>query len=96
MISGGNKTSEIVQEPEMGKIYMGIVKRVVDFGAFVEIFPGTEGLVHIKELANSRVDKVTDVVQEGDDILVKVVPSDRVGKLRLSRRQAIGEEVAGL
>ena len=91
-----DRIREIVQEPEMGKIYMGIVKRVVDFGAFVEIFPGTEGLVHIKELANNRVDKVTDVVKEGDDILVKVVPSDHAGKLRLSRRQAIGDEVAGL
>jgi len=90
------RVREITQEPEMGKIYMGIVKRVVDFGAFVEIFPGTEGLVHIKELANTRVGKVSDVVQEGQDILVKVIPSDRAGKLRLSRRQAIGEEVAGL
>ena len=87
---------EIVQEPEVGKIYMGTVKRVVDFGAFVEIFPGTEGLVHISELANRRVGKVSDVVNEGDDILVKVVPSDRSGKLRLSRKQAIGEEVASL
>jgi polyribonucleotide nucleotidyltransferase len=90
------RVREITQEPEMGKIYMGIVKRVVDFGAFVEIFPGTEGLVHIGELANTRVGKVSDVVQEGQDILVKVIPSDRAGKLRLSRRQAIGEEVAGL
>jgi polyribonucleotide nucleotidyltransferase len=90
------RVREITQEPEMGKIYMGIVKRVVDFGAFVEIFPGTEGLVHIGELANTRVGKVSDVVQEGQDILVKVIPSDRAGKLRLSRKQAIGEEVAGL
>jgi polyribonucleotide nucleotidyltransferase len=87
---------EIVQEPEVGKIYMGTVKRVVDFGAFVEIFPGTEGLVHISELANRRVGKVSDVVNEGDDILVKVVPPDRSGKLRLSRKQALGEGIASL
>ena len=55
-----------------------------------------EGLVHISELANKRVGKVTDIVNEGDEILVKVVPPDRSGKLRLSRKQALGEEMAGL
>jgi polyribonucleotide nucleotidyltransferase len=89
-----NMIREITQEPEVGKIYMGTVKRVENFGVFVEIFPGTEGLVHISELASRRVNKVTDVVNEGDDILVKVIPSDRSGKLRLSRKQALGEDLA--
>jgi polyribonucleotide nucleotidyltransferase len=85
-----NRIRELTQEPEIGKIYLGTVKRVVDFGAFVEIFPGTEGLVHISELANRRVGKVTDVCNEGDDLLVKVVPPDRSGKLRLSHKQTLG------
>jgi polyribonucleotide nucleotidyltransferase len=83
---------EITQEPEIGKLYLGIVKRVTDFGAFVEIFPGAEGLVHISELANHRVAKVTDVTQEGAELLVKVVPPDRQGKLKLSHKQALGDE----
>ena len=86
-----NRIRELTQEPEIGKIYLGTVKRVVDFGAFVEIFPGTEGLVHISELANRRVGKVTDVCNEGDDLLVKVVPPDRSGKLRLSHKQTLGD-----
>ena len=83
---------EITQEPEIGKLYLGIVKRVTDFGAFVEIFPGAEGLVHISELANHRVAKVTDVTQEGAELLVKVIPPDRQGKLKLSHKQALGEQ----
>ena len=80
---------EIVQEPEIGKMYLGVVKRVVDFGAFVEILPGTEGLVHKSELALERVHNVSDFVEEGQDLLVKVVPPDHSGKLRLSRKQAL-------
>ncbi len=82
---------ELTQEAEVGKLYLGIVKKVVDFGAFVEIFPGTDGLVHISELAKGRVNKVTDVVQEGDEVLVKCLDVDKSGKIRLSRRMALGE-----
>jgi polyribonucleotide nucleotidyltransferase len=58
---------ELTQEAEIGKLYLGVVKRIVDFGAFVEIFPGTDGLIHISHLANERVSDVTDVVSEGDE-----------------------------
>ncbi len=80
---------EITAEAEIGKLYVGVVKRVVEFGAFVEIFPGTEGLVHISQLAKDRVNKVTDVVNEGDDILVRVIDIDKAGKIRLSRKDAL-------
>jgi len=80
---------ELTQEAEIGKLYVGVVKRVVDFGAFVEIFPGTDGLIHISHLAKERVDKVTDVVNEGDEVLVRVIDVDRAGKIRLSRKEAI-------
>ncbi len=80
---------EITQEAEVGALYVGVVKRVVDFGAFVEIFPGTDGLVHISHLAHERVDKVTDVLHEGDEVLVRVIDVDRSGKIRLSRKEAL-------
>lgn len=79
-------------EAEPGQYYNGVVKRIVDFGCFVEIMPGTDGLVHISELENRRVDKVTDVVQEGDDMVVKVVNIDDQGRIRLSRKQAFGAD----
>ena len=79
----------ITQEAEVGKIYSGKVKKVVDFGAFVEIFPGTEGLVHISQLCDTRVKTVTDVLKEGDDVPVKVIEIDRQGKIRLSRKEAL-------
>jgi polyribonucleotide nucleotidyltransferase len=86
---------ELTQEAEIGKLYLGVVKRTVDFGAFIEIFPGTEGLVHISHLANERVDQTTDVVSEGDEVLVRVLEVDkRSGKIRLSRKEAL--EAAGL
>ena len=85
---------ELTQEAEVGKLYLGIVKKVVDFGAFVEIFPGTDGLVHISELAKGRVNKVTDILQEGDEVLVKCLDVDKSGKIRLSRRLALGESQA--
>ena len=66
----------------------------MDFGAFVEIFPGTDGLVHISELADKRVDNVEDVVREGDEVLVKCLSIDRNGKIRLSRKAALGEEAS--
>lgn len=80
---------EITQEAEVGALYVGVVKRIVDFGAFVEIFPGTDGLVHISHLAHDRVDKVSDVLQEGDEVLVRVIDVDRSGKIRLSRKEAL-------
>jgi polyribonucleotide nucleotidyltransferase len=86
---------EITQEAEVGKLYLGIVKKVVDFGAFVEIFTGTDGLVHISELAQGRVDKVTDILQEGDEVLVKCIEVDKSGKIRLSRKAALGESLGG-
>jgi polyribonucleotide nucleotidyltransferase len=79
----------LTAEAEVGKIYRGTVRRVVDFGAFVEIMPGTDGLVHISQLAPERVRQVTDVVREGDVIDVKVLEVDRSGKIRLSRKDAM-------
>lgn len=83
----------LTEDAEIGKIYRGTVKKVVDFGAFVEILPGTEGLVHISHLAKERVQKVTDIVKEGDEIIVKVLEIDKQGKIRLSRKEALGEHV---
>jgi polyribonucleotide nucleotidyltransferase len=74
------------QSPEIDKVYTGKVVKILDFGAFVEILPGTDGLVHISQLANERVQKVSDVVKEGDMIQVKVMEIDKQGKIRLSRR----------
>ncbi len=78
-------------EPEIGESYMGRVVKVVDFGAFVNILPGKDGLVHISELANRRVEKVEDVLREGDEVLVKVIGLDR-GKVKLSRKAAIADQ----
>jgi len=79
----------LTEEPEIGRIYEGTVKKVLDFGAFVEILPGTDGLVHISQLDNKRVEKVTDVLNEGDTVRVKVIEIDRGGKIRLSRKDAL-------
>lgn len=86
---------QVVAEAEIGKIYLGKVKTVADYGAFVEIMPGTTGLCHVSQLEARRVEKVTDVVNEGDDIVVKVLEVDRQGKIRLSRKEAIAEEGEG-
>ncbi len=82
----------ITFEPEPGQHFAGVVKRVVDFGAFVEIMPGTDGLVHISELENRRIENVSDVLQEGDDVVVKVLKVDDNGKIRLSRKAAFGAD----
>ncbi|TMB21350.1 MAG: polyribonucleotide nucleotidyltransferase, partial [Deltaproteobacteria bacterium] len=87
-----DKIRAITAEAEVGKIYRGTVRKIVDFGAFVEIFPGTDGLVHISQLAKERVQKVSDVIKEGDVIPVKVLEVDRSGKIRLSRKEALKEE----
>jgi len=81
----------LTQEAEVGRIYMGVVRKVTDFGAFVEIFPGTDGLVHISQLEPGRVKKVTDVVKEGDTFPVKCIGIDPQGKIKLSRKDAIGK-----
>ncbi len=81
--------NEIIAEPEVGKTYLGKVKKIMDFGAFVEIMPGTDGLVHISELEHHRVNAVTDVLKEGDEVMVKVLEADRQGKIRLSRKALI-------
>jgi polyribonucleotide nucleotidyltransferase len=85
---------ELTQEAEIGRVYLGKVKRITDFGAFVEIFPGTDGMIHISHLADGRVEKVTDVVQEGDEVLAKCVDIDPSGRIRLSRKEALAELAA--
>ncbi|MEX0805392.1 MAG: polyribonucleotide nucleotidyltransferase [Candidatus Binatia bacterium] len=85
----------IVAEAEVGKIYKGTVRKIVDFGAFVEILPGTDGLVHISQLAHERVRRVADVLKEGDEVMVKVLEVDRQGKIRLSRKDALQESGGG-
>jgi len=87
-----DKIRGVTAEAEVGKIYRGTVRKIVDFGAFVEIFPGTDGLVHISQLADERVRKVSDVLKEGDVISVKVLEVDRSGKIRLSRKEALKEQ----
>jgi polyribonucleotide nucleotidyltransferase len=83
----------LTREAEVGQFYVGTVKRIAEFGAFVEILPGIDGLVHISEMAKERVNKVTDIVREGDEITVKVINVDRDGKIRLSRKEALGVKI---
>jgi len=83
---------DIVQEAEVGAIYKGTVRKIMDFGAFVEIFPGTDGLVHISQLDSRRVNRVTDILREGDKVMVKVLEVDRDGKIRLSRKAAMEDQ----
>ncbi|MHB8380884.1 MAG: polyribonucleotide nucleotidyltransferase [Candidatus Binataceae bacterium] len=78
----------ICAEPEIGRIYDGVVRKIVEFGAFVEIMPGTDGLLHISQISNERIRRVEDVLHEGDEIKVKVLDVDRSGKIRLSMREA--------
>jgi polyribonucleotide nucleotidyltransferase len=80
---------QLTEEPEVGRIYNGVVKRIVDFGAFVEILPGREGLVHISKLARNRVESVRDVLEEEQEVPVKLVEIDRMGRLNLSYIDAI-------
>ncbi len=85
---------ELTQEAEIGRIYLGKVKRVADFGAFAEIFPGTDGLIHISHLAEGRVNEVTDIVSEGDEVLAKCIDIDPAGRIRLSRKEALADIAA--
>ena len=94
--AGGRKAIDMIQgivaEVEVGRIYKGTVRRVMDFGAFVEILPGTDGLVHISQIADDHVRQVRDVLNEGDELMVKVLDVDRQGKIRLSRKEALKEQ----
>ena len=94
--AAANKAKEIIrgicQDAEVGKLYMGKVRKIMDFGAFVEIFPGTDGLLHISQISEQRLEKVTDALKEGDEILVKVLEIDRQGKIRLSRKEAVRDK----
>ena len=85
---------DLTQEAEIGQIYMGTVRKIMDFGAFVEIFPGTDGLLHISQISEKRVNKVTDEVQEGDRIMVKVLEVDRNGRIKLSHKEAVRDQEA--
>lgn len=85
----------LTDEAEEGKLYMGTVRKIMDFGAFVEIMPGTDGLVHISELDTTRVKLVTDVLNEGDQVLVKCIGIDKNGKIKLSRKEALGLNLDG-
>jgi polyribonucleotide nucleotidyltransferase len=85
--------NEIIQDAEVGKLYMGKVRKIMDFGAFVEILPGVDGLIHISQMDKGRVNKVTDILHEGDEVLVKVIDVDRNGKIALSRKAALGEKL---
>jgi polyribonucleotide nucleotidyltransferase len=84
----------IVADPETGRVYNGVVKRIMDFGAFVEILPGKEGLVHISKLSRERISVVTDVLKEGQEIPVKLLEVDKMGRLNLSYIDAIDPDGA--
>ncbi|KWT95089.1 polynucleotide phosphorylase/polyadenylase [Candidatus Magnetominusculus xianensis] len=79
----------IVEDAQVGRIYTGKVKKIMDFGAFVEILPGTDGLLHISQISDKRVNKVTDELKEDDEVVVKVIEIDRAGKIKLSRKEAM-------
>jgi polyribonucleotide nucleotidyltransferase len=85
---------DIVREAEVDRIYLGKVKKIVEFGAFVEVIPGTEGLLHISQIAENRIKSVSDVLSEGDEVLVKVIEVDPSGKIRLSRKMALRDQPA--
>jgi polyribonucleotide nucleotidyltransferase len=96
--SSAQKAISIIQEltatPELNKTYLGKVQRITDFGAFVEIMPGTDGLLHVSEIANHRVKDVRDELKEGEQLLVKVINIDPTGKIRLSRKALLQDEAA--
>ena len=84
--------SKIVEVPEVGKVYLGKVVKIMDFGAFVQILPGTDGLLHISQIAEHRLKKVEEVLSEGDEVMVKVIDIDKNGKIRLSRKEVLEPE----
>ncbi|HEV8662023.1 MAG TPA: polyribonucleotide nucleotidyltransferase [Candidatus Methylomirabilis sp.] len=83
---------KIIEVPEVGKTYTGKVKKITDFGAFVEILPGTDGLLHISQIAETRIVRVEDVLKEGQEVTVKVIEIDRAGKVRLSRKEVLRDQ----
>jgi polyribonucleotide nucleotidyltransferase len=97
-LAGCQKAVEMIEkltaEAEVGGLYLGKVRKITDFGAFVEILPGTDGLIHISQLDHKRVQKVRDVLNEGDEVLVKVLEIDKDGRIRLSRKAALGESLS--
>ena len=97
--TSAQKAISIIQEltatPELNKVYLGKVQRITDFGAFIEIMPGTDGLLHVSEIANHRVKDVRDELKEGEQLLVKVINIDPTGKIRLSRKALLQEEGTG-
>ena len=96
-LAGCQKAVEMIRqltaEAEVGHLYLGKVRKITDFGAFVEILPGVDGLIHISQLDHKRVQRVRDVLNEGDEVLVKVLEIDKDGRIRLSRKAALGEAV---
>ncbi len=84
--------SKIVEVPEVDKVYLGKVVKIMDFGAFVQILPGTDGLLHISQIAEHRIKKVEEVLSEGDEVMVKVIDIDKNGKIRLSRKEVLESE----
>jgi len=88
---------KIVEVPEVGKVYLGKVVKIMEFGAFVQILPGTDGLLHISQISTERIKRVEDVLKEGDEVHVKVLEVDKSGKIRLSRKELLkdAEEKAG-
>src|SRR3989304_5443759 len=93
--TSAQKAIAIIQEltatPELNKVYMGKVQRITDFGAFVEIMPGTDGLLHVSEISNHRVKDVRAELKEGEQVMVKVINIDPTGKIRLSRKVLLQE-----
>ena len=89
ILATANRIKDIAREVEMGKIYTGKVVKVEDFGCFVELWPGCEGLVHVSQLDNKRVEKPSDMVKVGDEIVVKAMEYDKKGRLNLSRKEAL-------
>ena len=90
------KIKDLFKEVEVGQTYAGKVVKVLDFGAIVEIFPGTEGMVHISQLDNKRVNKVSDILKEGDEVEVKVIGFDEYGRIRLSRKAVLEEKMGNV
>ncbi|MBW1982257.1 MAG: polyribonucleotide nucleotidyltransferase [Deltaproteobacteria bacterium] len=84
----------LTAEAQVGNLYLGKVRKITDFGAFVEILPGTDGLIHISQLDHKRVQRVRDILNEGDEVLVKVLDIDKDGRIRLSRKAALGESLS--
>ncbi|MDH4070404.1 MAG: S1 RNA-binding domain-containing protein, partial [Ignavibacteria bacterium] len=87
-----NAIKALTEVPELGKVYMSTVKKVMDFGAFVEFLPGREGLVHISQLDSKRVEKTSDVVKVGDKFEVKIIDKDDQGRWKLSRKVLLQKE----